>query len=326
MSLPLPNLDDRTFADLVAEGRALIPRYAPQWTNYNPSDPGITLLELLAWLTEQLLYRINHIPQERYDVFLNLIGVERRPGETSNAAVERALRALNARTRAVSLADYERLAVLLAVDPPPPLVAKALGVFGAYPRLEDFEVLADFRHDQVARARAVSEENGRISVVILPSQSYLKLTQDPALRRYDSLVAKLSEDSVLDLAARVRANLEPFRVLTTLVAVLPVQLVEVNIDVVFEPVSGAKEDELVLKLMRRISEFLDPYTGGTDTNGWPLGGDVHRSELCQVIEDTAGVNYLIRLALNGDMAVGTIPVGQYHIPSLHMLNVTSRRA
>ena len=50
MPLPLPNLDTRRWTDLVAEGRSLVPRYAPTWTDHNAHDPGMTLFELLAWL------------------------------------------------------------------------------------------------------------------------------------------------------------------------------------------------------------------------------------------------------------------------------------
>jgi uncharacterized phage protein gp47/JayE len=76
MPISLPNLDDRTFADLSAELRGLIPRYAAQWTNHNPSDPGITLLELLAWLAEMVIYRLNRIPRRSYLVLLGLMGIE----------------------------------------------------------------------------------------------------------------------------------------------------------------------------------------------------------------------------------------------------------
>ncbi len=74
MPLPIPNLDDRTFTDLVAEMRALIPRYAPQWTDHNITDPGITLIELFAWLSEMILYRLNRIPDKNYQNFLLLTG------------------------------------------------------------------------------------------------------------------------------------------------------------------------------------------------------------------------------------------------------------
>ncbi len=72
MSLPLPNLDDRNFADLVSEMRALIPRYAPQWTDHNISDPGITLIELLAYLSEMILYRQNIVTEKNFTNFLKL--------------------------------------------------------------------------------------------------------------------------------------------------------------------------------------------------------------------------------------------------------------
>ena len=65
MPLPLPNLDDRRWQDLTQEAVALIPRYAPQWTDFNTHDPGITLLELFAWLSESLIYRLNLVP-DRY--------------------------------------------------------------------------------------------------------------------------------------------------------------------------------------------------------------------------------------------------------------------
>ena len=52
MSLPVPSLDDRRFQDFVDEAKRLIPRYCPDWTDHNVSDPGITLIELFAWMTK----------------------------------------------------------------------------------------------------------------------------------------------------------------------------------------------------------------------------------------------------------------------------------
>lgn len=109
MPLPLPNLDDRTFDDLVAEARAMIPRLAPRWTNYNPSDPGITLIELFAWLTEIMLYRLNRVPDEHYEVFLGLIGITRKENESIESAITRGLQSLQKHKRAVSLDDFEQL-------------------------------------------------------------------------------------------------------------------------------------------------------------------------------------------------------------------------
>src|ERR1700760_2292567 len=76
--IPAPKLDDRTYADIVAEAMRLIPRYCPEWTNHNPSDPGITLIELTAWMTELILYRLNRVPEKTSLAFLDLIGVRLR--------------------------------------------------------------------------------------------------------------------------------------------------------------------------------------------------------------------------------------------------------
>ena len=75
------NLDDRTFTDLVDEERLLIPRYARPWTDHNVSDPGIMLIELFAWLTEALLYRINRVPDPSRMRLLELLGASFRPAE-----------------------------------------------------------------------------------------------------------------------------------------------------------------------------------------------------------------------------------------------------
>jgi predicted phage baseplate assembly protein len=79
--LPKSNLDDRTFEDLVEECILRIPRYCPEWTNYNPGDPGITLVELFAWLVHQMLYRFNQVPRRHYVTFLELLGIRLLPPE-----------------------------------------------------------------------------------------------------------------------------------------------------------------------------------------------------------------------------------------------------
>jgi Baseplate J-like protein len=74
-----PNLDDRTWEEIVAQARALIPTYAPTWTDHNLSDPGIILVELFAWMVEGMIFRLNRVPDKNLVEFLNLIGVTRDP-------------------------------------------------------------------------------------------------------------------------------------------------------------------------------------------------------------------------------------------------------
>jgi hypothetical protein len=78
MPLDIPDLDDRRWADLVEDARALIPRVAPQWTDHNAHDPGITFIELFAWLAEMQLYQLNRVGERHRVAFARLAGVRRR--------------------------------------------------------------------------------------------------------------------------------------------------------------------------------------------------------------------------------------------------------
>ena len=77
MTLPAPRLDDRSFQDIVDEAKRRIHRLAPDWTDHNVSDPGVALIELFAWMTEMILYRLNQVPDRLYLKFLELMGIER---------------------------------------------------------------------------------------------------------------------------------------------------------------------------------------------------------------------------------------------------------
>ena len=84
MTLPVPNLDDLRFqSDIVDEARKRIVNYCPEWTDYNVSDPGITLIELFAWMTELLAYRLNRVPDKNYIKFLEMLGLQRMPASSA---------------------------------------------------------------------------------------------------------------------------------------------------------------------------------------------------------------------------------------------------
>jgi predicted phage baseplate assembly protein len=87
MSLPVPNLDDRRFQDLVDDAKRLVQQRCPEWTDHNVSDPGVTLIEAFAWMTDQLLYRLNRVPDRDYVKFLELIGVRLFPPTAARADV-----------------------------------------------------------------------------------------------------------------------------------------------------------------------------------------------------------------------------------------------
>jgi predicted phage baseplate assembly protein len=77
--LPAPNLDDRSFQNLVDDAKRLVQQRSPSWTDHNVSDPGVTLIEAVAQMVDQLIYRLNRVPDLNYIKFLELIGIELRP-------------------------------------------------------------------------------------------------------------------------------------------------------------------------------------------------------------------------------------------------------
>ena len=87
MSIPLPNLDDRRWSDLVEQGRALIPLYAPEWTDHNASDPGITLMELLAWIAEADVFQLNRLTDRQRRRLLQLMDIRPRPPQPATVVV-----------------------------------------------------------------------------------------------------------------------------------------------------------------------------------------------------------------------------------------------
>lgn len=81
--IPSLNLDDRTYQDIVNEAMRLIPHYTSEWTNHNPSDPGMTLVELFAWMTEMTIYRLNKVPEKTYLALIDLLGLSLVPPQAS---------------------------------------------------------------------------------------------------------------------------------------------------------------------------------------------------------------------------------------------------
>ncbi|WP_299539799.1 putative baseplate assembly protein [uncultured Streptomyces sp.] len=88
MALPSPNLDDRRFQQLVDEAKRYVQQRSPEWTDHNVSDPGVTLIETFAYMVDQLLYRLNRVPDKNYAAFLDLLGVTLFPPTAARAEVD----------------------------------------------------------------------------------------------------------------------------------------------------------------------------------------------------------------------------------------------
>jgi hypothetical protein len=85
--LPIPNLDDRMFEQMVMEARKSIPKLFPEWTDENAHDPGITLLELMSWMTEMQQYYLNRVTERSERKFLKLLGIRPRYAESAVSEV-----------------------------------------------------------------------------------------------------------------------------------------------------------------------------------------------------------------------------------------------
>lgn len=172
MALPVPNLDDRKFQDIVSEARRKIPLYCPKWTDYNLSDPGITLIELFAWMVDMLLYRINKVPEKNYIKFMELLGVHLQPPQparvdvtfrlsapqTQKIVIPRGTEIATVRTEtqeAISFTTDEDLAVVV------PVMAYALTSFDNT-NFVDCMFSFKSRNKPVAVFKQVPEENDAI--------------------------------------------------------------------------------------------------------------------------------------------------------------------
>lgn len=257
MTITLPNLDDRQFSDLVEEARDLLVANAPALTNHNPSDPVITLIELFAYFTEVLSYRVNTITDAHRATFLRLLN---GPGWQTPA------------TRAGLDAEVRR--TILELRQTDRAVTSA-----------DFEFLARAADARVARAHCIPERDltatdptlfqqaqpSHVSVVIVPFQSADLPVLQPVVAAY----------------------LDPRRLLTARVHVVGPRTVPVRVQVTVRLMPDALETQVRPRVVSALQSFLDPIVG-RDGTGWPLGRNVYVSEIYRLLDTLPGVDFVRR--------------------------------
>ncbi|MGK7925563.1 MAG: baseplate protein J [Spirulina sp.] len=265
MTLPLPNLDDRSYADLVEEAISRIPVEYPEWTDHNPSDTGIILIELLAWLTEMTLYRVNQIPDKNYEAFLSLLKVEHESssGEAQKSLpsqIQDTLSRLRDRYRAVTPEDYEKLV------------------------LEDWHKSKDFQGSKIARVKCLPQWNldpsatdriatGHISLVVVPEEGDREEKD-----KYKDLLHFLDQRKLLTTRLHI---VEPEYVCVAL-----------ETDLVLE--DGALAEDVQKKAREEVTMFFDPLKSEKywQGQGWPFGRGIYLSELYKLLDDLEGVDYV----------------------------------
>jgi hypothetical protein len=277
MPLKIPNLDDRNYSDLVAEAIAMIHRYAPSWTNYNPSDPGITLVELLAYFTEMLLYRLDRIGLDNKINFLRLLlgsdGTDRvRLKQLSLENVEKLIQEtvldLKQPQRAVTCEDYEYLARQAILN------------------------VCDEDHD--IRIRCVERKN-------LKADGF---SRDIDLPGHISLVVVAGSNSTPEkyqqLIHEVRECLEPKRLLTTRLHIVHPCYVWLALSVIIQPRLDVLWGNVRKSATEKLRQYCSPFAGGgPDGNGWPFGRNLYLSEIYDVLEQVSGVDYIETVIIRG---------------------------
>ncbi len=261
MASPTQTLDTWSYRELVSEAVSLLPSAAPEWTNHNAADPGITLVELLAYFTEILIFQAGQLTDADRLGFLRLMRGEYDVPELTGEALEAALEAavLQQRTpeRAVTALDYELLSCR---------ADQRVGRAICRPQVNFAESSLTAR--QAKRA-------GHVSVALLPAQG----------------VAETEMPSIL---AAVSAFLEDRRILTTRLHVTAARSVGFTIRVQITPASGVPGATAVQAGTEALRQFFDPVLGGADGNGWPMGRAVFISDVYWILTSQPAIRYAQR--------------------------------
>jgi len=151
--MPLPDitLDDRSFDDLVAEAKRRIPGYTPEWTDLNESDPGITLVQLFAWLSEMIIWRLNRVPEKNFIKFLELIGIEPAPPSPAHAELTFKLTAKKL-TEAKLIPQGTQVALSEQVDGKPVIFETDDNLYAVSAELKDVQSFDSARFEIVTEA------------------------------------------------------------------------------------------------------------------------------------------------------------------------------
>lgn len=297
MPLQLPNLDDRRYNDLVAEALTRIPTYfpdrdnAPGWTNYNPSDPGITLIELFAYLADMLLYRLNRVTDDNTRKFLKLLnGLDWVESPTTDLRdeVRKAVLGIRERYRAVNKDDYEFLSTnnfnqwLIAQKLSVNLVARA-------------HCVPQANLEAGTAAGRLARRPEHVSVVIVPAP--IKFNPAPPPQTVAAAIANPSspQPSAEQISA-LFSYLDERRMLTTRLHVVGPFYAHVSAQLVIARNRDVLDNELTATINEKLADLLNPLPSD-ERAGWPFGRDVFVSEIYEVLETIPGIDFVTDVML-----------------------------
>ena len=258
----LKNLDDRPYDDLAQEALNIIPTHAPQWTNHNPADPGITLIEIFAYLTEMLLYRQNRVTQASKLIFLQLLrGPNWSPTQDLETEIKDAISEVRDRYRAITRADFVELA--LEADP---TVARA-------------HCLARRNLFSENPLSGPVDKPGHVSIIIIPDSD-----------NNDNNPPQPNQE----LIDKVTDYLEQRRLIATKIHVVAPNYLTISIRFT---IYLNREAEILAtreKIEQVLAEFFHPLPNpdNPQQSGWQFGRNIYVSELYQLLDEITDVDYV----------------------------------
>lgn len=255
MKLPDINLDDRTFDQFLAEGKSIISKQFPDWSEDNFSDPATIFTELFSFLMEVSLYQMNFISDQNLVNFSKLLGVKVNNEDTLQDVLEKTYDHLNNKSRAMTLSEFEY---------------HATNYF--HPESRTYPVIRSKAELKRKCYKTLCEDF--VEVTILPAE--------------DSLISndKLCEAVFMDVKKRSLIT-------TRLKVSIPIyQGVFIFLEVSPKNNNYYNKDNIVNEVEEEILNFIDPFSGGYDGNGWEFGRALYASEVYSIINNISGVDYV----------------------------------
>jgi hypothetical protein len=257
-------------------------------------------------IDRNMLAEIVEPPQGLPFSALDVLDLHNTPAEgganlyTRETASSSGLASLQETFRAITAADFVELASTqynraqasdLVAEEPSKRVARAVAVPG-----KDLEGAPPF-----------DDQPATISVLILPKP---QTPQEVQLRPSH------------ELRTSVARFLERRRLITTRVRVVGPQYVAVSLDIAVAAHPRTEAQSVRDTIGERLQHFFHPLTGGSQGNGWPIGRNVYKSELYQLIESVPEVDHVSTIVLNGDPGIPAVPLAEHELPYLGALSIT----
>ncbi|HVP54603.1 MAG TPA: hypothetical protein VMU45_06350 [Candidatus Eisenbacteria bacterium] len=284
MPLQLPNLDNRTYEDLLEEALALIPTFSPEWTNFNPSDAGITLVELFAYLSEMLIYRLNRVTDANVKKFVKLLNGPDYvvPADADlREQVRQAVLGIRERYRAVTADDYEFLSTTSFNQ----LLAESNSTL---PKVARAHCVPRRNLDAGQESDRLTDRPEHVSVVILPATADTdSVSPQPSQALIDALFSFLDER----------------RIVTTRIHVAGPVYAPVATELVVARMADVLESDLRPQIENALKGFLAPMRSNAG-DGWPFGRDVFVSEVYDLLEKIPGVDFVTDVMLTSQAKPG----------------------